>query len=557
MAATDPTSVLVDDKSLGSPGDLQVAGFMRDGFLGPLPIFTRAECLGIAAYLRREEHPAPPDWSKGRAVHERFLYDLAIHPALLSSLTALLGDDVVLWGASAVIRDPGDVHAWHCDIESAHPDGRFVTAWIGLEHVSRESALQMISRSHLLGKTVQEARMERGLRRELATPEELLEAVREHEPLAELVQPEMTNGEVLLFDGRLWHGSNNSRSTGQRLALLLQYAAADCPVLMPDLTHLEWPFHFLPAPRPPVILVSGSDGGRANRLVPAPPPGSRGQSLVATAVHQFDLPLESHAEAWRAFPAFNGPTRTLADVSCHASVLSGGHSPHPPHAHGEEELLIPLRGDVELLIANGPSDPAPQVERLSPGSLVYYPAGQHHTIRNPGVSPVQYLMFKWDSPRSEVAVPQGTRVFHYGELAPPAGAADFWTRTIFEGPTSCLGKLHAHLTVMQPGGGYEPHVDAYDVAIVLLSGTVETLGQTVEPLSVVYYGAGEPHGLWNTGAQPATYLVFEFHAPGFEAIRPPVQPRRTVSDRAIRLAKRLTWPIRRRLKPVAGRLRRH
>jgi hypothetical protein len=81
---------------------MSLTTFARDGFVGPLPLFTAAECQCIAAYLHRSEHPAPADWKKGRAVKERFLYDLAIRPTLLENVTALLGDDVVLWGASAV-----------------------------------------------------------------------------------------------------------------------------------------------------------------------------------------------------------------------------------------------------------------------------------------------------------------------------------------------------------------------------------------------------------------------------------------------------------------------
>jgi redox-sensitive bicupin YhaK (pirin superfamily) len=65
---------------------------------------------------------------------------------------------------------------------------------------------------------------------------------------------------------------------------------------------------------------------------------------------------------------------------------------------------------------------------------------------------------------------------------------------------------------MQPGAGYAPHVDDYDVAIIVLSGKVETVGQIVKPHGVIYYSAGEPHGLRNVGDSSAQYLVFEFHA---------------------------------------------
>ena len=92
---------------------------------------------------------------------------------------------------------------------------------------------------------------------------------------------------------------------------------------------------------------------------------------------------------------FNGATPIIEELSCHASVLSPGFTPHPPHSHEEEELLIALQGEADLIISDGPSTDYARTERLSPGSFIYYPAGQYHTIRNSGVSPISYLMFKW------------------------------------------------------------------------------------------------------------------------------------------------------------------
>jgi quercetin dioxygenase-like cupin family protein len=86
-------------------------------------------------------------------------------------------------------------------------------------------------------------------------------------------------------------------------------------------------------------------------------------------------------------------------------------------------------------------------------------------------------------------------------------------RVLFEGPTSFLGKLHAHVTELQPGGGYDAHADKYDVAIIVFSGTVETLGKTLGPGGSVYYAAGQRHGMRNVGKESAKYLVFEFHGP--------------------------------------------
>ncbi|HEX6107604.1 MAG TPA: cupin domain-containing protein [Gemmatimonadales bacterium] len=533
----DPHHPLPTRAPTADPADL-AASFARDGFFGPFRLFTAAECERIAGYLSREDHPPAPDWHKGRAATERFLYELATTPALLRLVTALLGEHVVLWGVAGVRRRPGAVHPWHSDIESCDPEGRFVSAWIGIEHTSRESALQLLTRSHRMGMTVQEARHARGWPREGTDPERMLALVRETEPEAALVQPDMTNGDALLFDGRLWHGSDNTRKEGRRLALLLQYAAADQPVRIPDPTRRDWPFRSFSTPLPPVILVSGSgNGGGVNRLVPPPAPDGAVRPAVSTVIHRFVLPAAPE-EPWTRVPAFRGPTRTLARMACHASVLAPGHSPHLPHAHGDEELLIPLRGDVELVIARAPDDPAPKIEPLGPGAFVYYAAGQHHTIRNSGTEPAAYVMFRWHGPPVEGGPAMDTAIVRYVQEPADAGQAATRRQALLRGPTGCLGQLRSHLTVLQPGAGYEPHVDAYDVGIVLLSGRVETLGEEVAPPAVVYYAAGEPHGMRNVGDEPARYLVFEFRGPGASRPAPASSLLTRLASRVRRLAGR-------------------
>ena len=71
-------------------------------------------------------------------------------------------------------------------------------------------------------------------------------------------------------------------------------------------------------------------------------------------------------------------------------------------------------------------------------------------------------------------------VLHFRNV-PTDNSKSFHACPIVEQSTAYLGKLHVHLTTMQPGAGYAPHIDDYDVAIVVLSGQVQTLGQIVEP----------------------------------------------------------------------------
>jgi len=490
--------------------------FEGDGFAGPVRLLADDERRALLKHLESGHYPAPLDWVKGRAATDRVVYALAAQPSLLNMLKPLLGKDIILWGAQVVRRKPGQVHPWHSDSESCSPHGRFVSVWIGLRGTNRSSSLQLISGSHTLGESIQEVCGKSGASRDEVDANLLLTLAKKKRKEAELIEPDMTDGDALFFDGRLWHGSHNRNSERERMALLLQYATADQMVRIPE--GYEWPFRQLVSPRPPVILVCGSDHHGVNRLVPPPVPCHEKRPMVTTAIRGLDFPLaENKEKGWKPYHMFHGPTRILDQMGCHVSVLSPGHSPHPPHAHREEELLMVLDGEAELIIAASPDDPSPRFERMRPGRIIYYPAFQHHTLRNVSDAPVSYLMFKWYAVPQQTKDPLGTEIYDYGGEQGFESAATFATRRIFSHTTSCLRKLHAHLTCLKPGGGYVSHVDAYDVAIVVLSGKVETLGEFVGPNGIIYYSAGEPHDMKNPGAEPAYYLVIEFHASGSAA----------------------------------------
>ena len=74
------------------------ATFVSDGFIGPVRIFTKRECRILSEYLRKGPRPQPADWQKGSAVTDWLLYRIASSPHLLTILTPLLGEDILLWG---------------------------------------------------------------------------------------------------------------------------------------------------------------------------------------------------------------------------------------------------------------------------------------------------------------------------------------------------------------------------------------------------------------------------------------------------------------------------
>lgn len=479
-----------------------IDSFLDRGFLGPVPVLNAVQC----ALLRR--HLAsymPQEGNKELAVSDPLVHEIATHPVLLDLLWKILGNKVSLWGASVVPRMPGQVHPWHTDIESAAPEGGFVSIWIGFHNTSRDSGLHLIPGSHLYGSSVQEQRAMKGLGRGEG---EILDLAKQFDLQAYVEQPDVSDGDAIIFDGRIWHGSHNKRESGMRVALLLQYAASGVPVYQPDMSQLDWPFRFLES-RPPVIPVIGDAVESANRIA-APP--ELGPPLPVTT-HQFSLPLKlpDQKTTWQPFRIGRGLTPNLRHMSFHASVLAPGYAPHRPHAHLDEEILIVLDGEAELVIARGPRDPSPRIEHMTAGSFIYYPAYQFHTIRNRSQHPVSYLMFRWmDGPwhAPSMLKTRGWRPSPAGRPAPPG---IFAPKTLFEGGTLFLKKLHFHLTDLGPGATYETHADDHDIAIVVFDGEIETMGRQFHRGGVVYIPGGELHDMRNPGGINARYLVIEFH----------------------------------------------
>ncbi len=85
------------------------------------------------------------------------------------------------------------------------------------------------------------------------------------------------------------------------------------------------------------------------------------------------------------------PTATLDELEMHITTLRPGETPHPPHQHPAEELLIVKEGTVESLV-NG------QIQRVGPGSVIFQASNQMHSIRNVGDTPATYHVIQWKSP---------------------------------------------------------------------------------------------------------------------------------------------------------------
>lgn len=85
------------------------------------------------------------------------------------------------------------------------------------------------------------------------------------------------------------------------------------------------------------------------------------------------------------------PTATLDELEIHITTLNKGETPHAPHQHPDEELIIIKDGSVESLVDG-------QLKRVGAGSIIFQAANQVHSIRNVGDGPAVYHVIKWNSP---------------------------------------------------------------------------------------------------------------------------------------------------------------
>jgi quercetin dioxygenase-like cupin family protein len=89
------------------------------------------------------------------------------------------------------------------------------------------------------------------------------------------------------------------------------------------------------------------------------------------------------------------PTATVDQLEMHVTTLNPGESPHPPHRHVNEELIIMREGECETL-SNG------NWVKVSPGSVVFNASNSLHGFRNIGTKPAVYHVINW-SPNKELA----------------------------------------------------------------------------------------------------------------------------------------------------------
>lgn len=85
---------------------------------------------------------------------------------------------------------------------------------------------------------------------------------------------------------------------------------------------------------------------------------------------------------------FNRGTSQLEKFEMHTTALNPGFDSHAPHTHKEEEIILLLKGNVEMYIAG-------DLYKASPGDVIFLSSGVSHALKNTGSEQCEYFAFQW------------------------------------------------------------------------------------------------------------------------------------------------------------------
>jgi quercetin dioxygenase-like cupin family protein len=206
---------------------------------------------------------------------------------------------------------------------------------------------------------------------------------------------------------------------------------------------------------------------------------------------------------WLERPILSDATDGLRRIACSVVTVAPGRSRHPAHSHDAEQIVIVVDGALQVA-----------GQTLQRGAFVFIPQNMPHSQTTVGDRPVTFLAIAWSDGETDTSSTLTFSRFDAAAEGPLGEKVHPWgvRQRQCDAATGQLAALRSHVSLMTPGSGYAPHADPYDVVIVTLDGTVETLERTVPPDHVILYPAGSMHGMHNPGPEPARYVVFELHS---------------------------------------------
>jgi quercetin dioxygenase-like cupin family protein len=101
---------------------------------------------------------------------------------------------------------------------------------------------------------------------------------------------------------------------------------------------------------------------------------------------------DTKPNAWGAVrQVMRDRTPTLDELEIHISTLKPGQSPHAPHQHQHEELLILKEGTLETFQSG-------TTRRVGAGGIIFQASNEMHNVTNVGQTPATYYVIGWTIP---------------------------------------------------------------------------------------------------------------------------------------------------------------
>jgi ectoine hydroxylase-related dioxygenase (phytanoyl-CoA dioxygenase family) len=238
-----------------------VADYRRDGYCFPIDVMSAARAAHYRVQLEEVERERGASDARFAAAVFRYSHlvmpfadEITRLPAIVESVKALLGPDVLVWGTTFFVKEARtrDYVSWHQDLTYWDLDDvAEVTAWVALSPATvANGCMRFIPGSHARGivphrDTFAEENM-------LTRGQELGDGVDESSAVDVVLSP----GQMSLHHGHMFHGSHANRSDDRRIGLAIRYITPAMRQLSGVKSH--------------ATLVAGEDRHGHFHLVPPP-----------------------------------------------------------------------------------------------------------------------------------------------------------------------------------------------------------------------------------------------------------------------------------------------
>ncbi len=199
-----------------------VGTYHRDGIVFPVAALPAARVRQLREALEAVEtglgdKPTPMRWTN---LCFSWAYDVTMEPAVLDSVEALLGPEIIVMGSIVLSKHPGhDAYVgWHQDsVTGAEEPAPAVSAWIAVtDSTATNGCMRVIPATHHRLLTHHEVRDAANL---LRAGRVLAEPVDE----GQAVDVELRAGEMSLHHDHIVHGSRPNCGDGKRIGFVVRY----------------------------------------------------------------------------------------------------------------------------------------------------------------------------------------------------------------------------------------------------------------------------------------------------------------------------------------------